>query len=83
MSRSTTPTYRVETFTPGVYSTPTGWPTKHCGRPSDATLARYVADFEESCQPGGCNAHLGYRPVRSARIFRQSTGEIVATYNES
>lgn len=76
---SHTPTYRVETHAKGVYMTPAAWPTKHAGRPSDKTLAVYVADFEASCAHG-VNRHLGETVILSAKIVRQSTGETVATY---
>ena len=62
------------------YTTPTGWDTKHAGRPSDATLKAHVERFEASCQPGGVNSHIGPLVVWSAKIIRQSTGEVIATY---
>lgn len=80
MPSTRTPTFVVKTHTPGVYDTPAAWPTKHLGRPTDASLATYVADFEASCKPGGVNAHLGFRPVRRAVVIRQSTGAVVAEY---
>lgn len=73
-------TYAVSMQVPGYAYSVAAWPTKHCGRPSEERLATYIADFEKSCAPGGCNAHLGVQTVKSARIFRQSTGDVVATY---
>ncbi len=63
--------------------TPAGWDTKHAGRPSDVTLKNYVEKFEASCRPGGCNAHLGPTVVWSAKVIRQSTDEVVATYKQT
>lgn len=77
---SHTPTYRVELRLLGSHATPAAWPTKHAGRPTDATLARYVADFEESTRPGGVNEHLGEEFVIGAEVVRQATGETVATF---
>lgn len=77
---SITPTFRVELRVIGSHWTPAAWPTKHAGRPSDATLAAYVASLEASTRPGGVNAHLGETVVRTAKVVRQSTGDVVATY---
>jgi hypothetical protein len=80
MGRSTTPTFRCEMkISPGA-TTPTGWDTKHAGRPSDATLKAHVELFEASCLPGGVNAHIGRTVVWSAKIIHQRSGETVATY---
>lgn len=57
------------------------WPTKHAGRPTDANLAKYVAHFEASTAPGGCNEHLGRRVVWAAEVVDQLNGNAVrATY---
>jgi hypothetical protein len=87
MSSTHTPTFRVELHEssidrPGVRYSPTmtPWPTKHAGRPTDATLAAYVESLEESTLPGGVNDHLGRTVVNRARVIRQATGELVAEY---
>lgn len=80
MGYSTTPTFAVHFAIPGQRWTPAAWNTKRDGRPSEATLARYIEALEASTAPGGCNAHLGKVTVTSARVVRQSTGETVATY---
>ena len=86
MGRSITPTFAVKVF---VKNAETGrdlfydlmsWPTNHAGRPTDASLAEYVRQFEASTEPGGVNAHLGREFVTSAYVKRQRTGERVATY---
>lgn len=77
-----TPTFRIETrYVGGRFSTtPEAWPTKHLGRPTPYALGQWVALTEQSTKPGGVNAHLGPMTVRSARVVRQSTGEVVAQY---
>lgn len=80
MKKSTTPAFRIEWTVAGSYYTPTAWPTKHVGQPSNKTLAKHIAHFEGSCHPGGCNAHLGIQMVLEAQVIRQSNGEVVATY---
>jgi hypothetical protein len=77
---SVTPTFRIEMSATGGYYTPAAWPTKHMGRPSDATLASYVESFEVSTREGGVNAHLGAVTVHKATVIRQSNGEAVASY---
>lgn len=86
MGRSLTFTFRVklvvhsaETGQPRTY-TPFAWRVKESGRPTDENLAAYVQAFEDSTKPGGVNAHLGREVVSSAKVRRQSTGEVVATY---
>jgi hypothetical protein len=80
MGRSITPTYRIEFRLAGSYWTPSGWNVKRDGRPTDERLAQYVADLEASTREGGVNAHLGEQVVLSAKVVRQSSGEIVASY---
>ncbi len=77
---SRTPAYRVHLHVKGVHYTPAAWNSKHSGRPSDAALAAYVESFEASTRPGGVNAHLGPETVLSAKVIRQATGDVVATY---
>lgn len=38
------------------------------GVPTDANLAAFVARYEASTRPGGCNVHLGPDVVLSAYI---------------
>lgn len=86
MGRTITPSYRVElmehrvgSFGPAVNRM--GWD----GRPTVANLERYVFAYVDSLKAGGVNAHisesLGYIPIpHSARIVRQKTGRIVASW---
>ena len=94
MGRSTTPTFRVE-FTKTYklsgfnhmawYSTDGPNRTGY-GKPTEANLAKLIKHMNQSYQPGGANAHLQRagqdRPssITEARIVRQSTGKVVATY---
>lgn len=90
MGRVVTPTFRVEF--PRAYSVVDGnrweqfawsggrWDCKTSGRPTAASLARYVRELEDSTLPGGCNEHLGLTRVSHAQVIRQSTGETVAVY---
>lgn len=80
MGRVTTPTFAVRIFVKDAVYSPTGWPCDRLGLPSDERLARYVQGYEDSTRPGGCNAHVGPETVTRARIIRQATGEIVASY---
>lgn len=62
-----------------------GWDTRHYGRPTDATLSKYVFTYAKSLEPGGCNWHLsqalGVLPYpTAAKVIRQATGEVVATW---
>lgn len=72
MGRSVTPKYvfEIETFLSRagkVRHTSMIW-RKEYGRPTVANLDKWVTSYEESCKPGGCNAHLGVDPVVSAKI---------------
>lgn len=75
-----TPTFAVQLRSRRFSYTLAAWDTKRHGRPSDETLAEYVAGFEASCAPGGVNAHLGDPAIIGAYVVRQSTGEKVAEY---
>jgi hypothetical protein len=81
-TRTKTPTFRIQMTTNrrGVV-TPWAWETKYNGRPTDATLLRYVHAFEGSTQRGGCNDHLGPVQVTYACVIRQSNGDVVASYS--
>lgn len=81
MGKSTTTTYRVAIFVPGFAYTPQGWDCKRYGRPTEASLAQWVRDFEAATEPGGVNAHLGATTIRRARVIRQSTDVEVASYS--
>lgn len=76
MSKSTFPAYRLEM----VGTTAWAWNVKDHGKPNAANLAKVVERFAASTQPGGCNEHLGVQPLRNARLIRQRTDEVVATY---
>jgi len=68
-------------------ATPAGWDERgRCGyrspdKANEAHLKAYVEVFEASTQPDGCNAHIGPTKVLSARIIKQSTGQVVAVYS--
>lgn len=84
MGRSVTPKYvlKIETYLSRigrVSSTPCAW-RKEYGRPTPENIDKYVTKFEESCKPGGCNAHLGIDPVISAEI-RYNPGAVVASWD--
>ena len=69
----------ISSTEPLSFSDGSEWP-KHLGRPSDKALATYVAKFEESTLPGGCNEHLGKRVVWSAIVTDTLTSEVKAVY---
>ena len=58
------------------------WPRSPYGRPSSASLARVITDFEASTRSGGVNAHLGEMQVTAARVVRQRDGAVLATYEK-
>jgi hypothetical protein len=74
---------------PGFYVTPMCWRVKQqgvipgYGKPTNENLHAKVLGFEQSCEPGGPNAHLGTRKVASAKIVHQFTGEVVAIYKRA
>jgi hypothetical protein len=85
MGRTVTPTFRIEGLARRIsdgrrFPLYHAWPTKHAGRPTDATLAAYVEVAEAATLAGGVNAHLGAEQITEARVIRQSTGDVVATY---
>jgi hypothetical protein len=81
MARDTSPTYVIEMTVPGYRYSPAPWNCRRDGRPTAANLAKHVASFEASTQPGQCNAHLGATRVASAKIRRNMlAGDTVATY---
>ena len=87
MGHSRTPTFRIEeTCQTGtrLWQTSGSWEIRSIyradGKPTRANLEKHVRAFELSTQQNGVNAHLGASIVRSAKIIRQSSGEIVATY---
>lgn len=82
MGTSYTPTYRIDYLTnlDGEVVQTLGWPK---GKRADAkTLAEVVAKYNESFQPGGCNAHLitdrGALVITKATLIHQATGRVVA-----
>lgn len=75
MGRSYTPRYSFRIITVlsragKVCHTPMIW-RKEYGRPTTKNIDKWVTQYEESCKPGGCNAHLGHDPVVSALILDQ------------
>ena len=85
MGRSYTPTYRVEfdVQPAGMTYTPSGWDSREHGRPSAAALERYVRTLNASVLRGGVNYDPAAKMIPrvwSARIVRQSTGEVVANW---
>ena len=85
MGRSTTPTFRIEGTATRIsdgrrFPVHQAWLTKYAGRPTDETLAAHVKVAEASTAPGGVNEHLGAERIGFARVVRQATGEVVATY---
>lgn len=75
------------------YHTPSGWDTRSragrtvpaylTGKPTDAKLARYVADYNDSLKPGGVNEHIGPSGYATkAVIFDHQTNTEVATWEE-
>lgn len=89
MSRSSTPTYRLEYSVPGFHITPMAWRVKKHGlvpgngMPTDENLRKEVLGFEKSCEPGGPNEHLGRTTVLKAKVIHQDTGKVVATYTRA
>jgi hypothetical protein len=93
MGRTISFRYSVEVTTNTGGHTPAGWPTRNragsrvpsalLGKPNAAKLAQWVADFNASLLPGGCNAHIGTGgTITSARIIDHDNNRaIVATFN--
>lgn len=81
MARSTTPTYRVE-YRANQGMTPGCWNGRkdRDGRANAKNLAKHVKGYNESFKEGGVNAHLAGLVISSAKLIRQSTGEVVAEY---
>ena len=53
------------------------------GRPTQKNLAAWVAAFNASVLPGGCNDHLGEGcQLVAATIVNQDTGETLASYSK-
>lgn len=84
--------YSVELTLVSGYATPAGWPTRNrigdrrpaemLGKPNDAKLARYVADYNASLAPEGVNSHIGPRGAAvAARILdHHNDRAVVATW---
>ena len=95
MGRSTTPKYIVVTRTNDVGHklTPFAWRTRaQYGRPgdgiaNDANLAKFVAGYNKSFEPGGANAHLSDAVgfivhIHHAAIYENCAGgAMVAEFN--
>ena len=89
MGRVVTPTFRleIETDSPRFRFSNQAWNVRSnntavpgSGQPTPDNIARWVRDFEASCQPGGCNSHVGITHITKARIIRQATDEVVAEW---
>lgn len=77
------------------YQTPSGWATRSrvghqvppylTGKPTDAKLARWVADYHASLLPGGVNSHLGDGARLLAAEVRDGgvNGTVVASWKRS
>jgi hypothetical protein len=82
MGKSYTPTYRVEERAQGVAPYTYAW-RKEDGRPTIANLEKRIMSYAKSLEKGGVNEHLSknFIPYPTfARIVRQATGEVVATW---
>lgn len=90
----TTYRYSVQMILAVGYATPSGWPTRNrigdrrpasiLGRPNDAKLAAYVADYNASLVPGGVNSHIGDRGrcVSAQIVDHYSIGnQVVASWS--
>jgi hypothetical protein len=81
MGRTVTSKYAVSITVPGYSYGLASWRCQQSGRPTDANLARYVAEFEASTRPDGCNAHLGEQHVTSAHVkINNYNGAVIARY---
>lgn len=81
MSRSTTPTYRVEVKANkpiGMF----GWNGRQDGAATEANLEKWRQSYNTSFQVGGVNGPINDGDIivhiSSAKLIRQSTGEVVA-----
>lgn len=83
MGKVRTPTFRIESRWFGRQVSNMEWKTKEYGRPTTENIDRYVTTMEESMKPGGVNAHLGFSPILEVQIVRQSTGEVVASWERN
>lgn len=89
MGKSITPTYRIEiqdqTHRQERNAPKMAWRSKDAGCANDANLKAYILAYAKSQEKGGTNEHistiLGDIPYpHAARIVRQRTGEVVATW---
>lgn len=87
MGSSSMPTFRVE-YNSTPYLASGSWRVKDNGRPSTKNLAAHVERLRASFLPGGANQHIGALwgydalVIRSARVVRQATGDVVATWEQ-
>lgn len=83
--------YSVSMTTVQGFNTPAGWATASrvghripaglSGKPNVAKLERYVADYNASILPGGCNAHLGLNArCTAASIYDHQSMAVVAVF---
>lgn len=85
MGRSRMWSIRIEWTVAGQCWTHTEWDSKHCGRATNANLARFVREMVDSFKVGGANARtgalLGVPVVLAARVVSQRSGKVLATYS--
>lgn len=56
------------------------WNVKQCGKPTIDNIDKWVTVFEQSCLPGGGNAHLGLDPVLNCEICLNGSHESIAVW---
>jgi hypothetical protein len=87
MSNSNIPLYRLEmTACSGTVFTPSKWPVEGFARNGDgdphwAELNDFIRTFEESLKARSDHEQFGLDSVGTARIIRQSDGEIMVHWN--
>lgn len=81
MGRSTTPTYRVEVIANKVFGL-FAWNGRQDGAATEANLEKWRQSYNTSFQVGGVNGPRNDDDIvvhiSSAKLVRQSTGEVVA-----
>ena len=64
--------------------TPVEWKRKYSGTPNAVNLTEFVAKYNESFAPGGCNHYPieGENPrvIVAAKVVRVATGEVLAEW---
>jgi len=70
---------RYSDTSPFAHHTHPEYSVKHCGKPTEANLRKWVQDFEDSLRPNGINEHLGIFSIKTAEIYDQRKDEVVAS----